>query len=96
MMKRLTWFVTGLVAGAASIVLVGRRIKRTVADLAPVRIAERALDRTRESFGRVRDAIGDGRSAMVERETQLRHRLLNETPAHPRDIDNSEPSRLKR
>ncbi len=88
MMKRLTWFVTGLVAGAGSVLLIGRRIKRRVADLTPVRMAERAVDRTRTSFGRVKEAFGDGRSAMAERETELRHRYLNDdTPARQGSID---------
>jgi hypothetical protein len=77
-MKRLTWFVTGLVAGAGSVVLIGRRIKRRVADLAPFRIAERALGRTRDSADRLKDAIADGRSAAARRESELRHRLLDE------------------
>jgi len=79
-MKRLTWFVTGLVAGAGSVVLVGRRVKRKVADLAPVRVAERALGRTRDSVDRLKDAIVDGRSAAARRESELRHRLLDESP----------------
>lgn len=74
-MKRVTWFVSGVVAGAASVVLLGRRIKRRVADLAPIRVAERALDRTRTSLGNLRSAVDDGRKAMVERERELRNRL---------------------
>lgn len=80
MMKRLMWFVTGLVAGAGSVVLIGRRIKRRVADLAPVRVAERVLGRTRDSVDRLKDAIVDGKSAAARRETELRHRLLDESP----------------
>ncbi|MEN9802999.1 MAG: hypothetical protein RLZ37_2124 [Actinomycetota bacterium] len=80
MMKRLTWFVTGLVAGAGSVILIGRRIKRRVADLAPVRVAERVLGRSRGSVDRLRDAIMDGRSAAARRETDLRHRFLDESP----------------
>lgn len=78
MIKRLTWFMTGLVAGAGTVVLIGRRIKRKVADLAPVRVAERALGRTRESVVRVKEAIGEGRSAASQRENELRHRLLDD------------------
>lgn len=79
-MKRLTWFVTGLVAGAGSVVLIGRRIKRRVADLAPVRVAERAFGRTKDSVDRLKEAIVDGRSAAARRESELRHRLLDESP----------------
>lgn len=76
MIKRLTWFVTGLVAGAGSVMLVGRRVKKRVADLAPVRVAERALDRTKEAVARVRQAAGDGRVAMRQREDELRIKIL--------------------
>lgn len=95
-MKRLTWFVTGVVAGAGSVVLVGRRIKRRVAELAPVRVAERAIGRTKDSFGRVRDAIGDGRSAMAEREVELRQRLLDEPAPPGQPHESRSPSRLRR
>lgn len=85
MIKRLAWFVTGVIAGAGSVVLVGRRVKRRVADLAPVRVAERALDRTRSSFERVREAVSDGRTAMNEREVELRERLLGRKPDQSSD-----------
>lgn len=89
-MKRVTWFVTGAVAGAGAVVVVGRRVKRRVADLAPVRIAERAFVRTRDSLDRVRDAIGDGRSAMAQRELELRGRFLRNSgesaPVAPRRV----------
>lgn len=81
MMKRLTWFVTGLVAGAGSVVLIGRRIKRRVSELTPVRVAERALGRTRVSVDLLRDAIVDGKSAAAQRESELRQRLSDEPPA---------------
>lgn len=76
MIKRLTWFITGAAAGAGSVLLVGRRIKRRVAELAPVRVAERAVDRTRESVSRIRRATTEGKLAMREREGELRVRLL--------------------
>lgn len=78
MIKRLTWFTGGIVAGAASVVLVGRRIKRRVSDLAPVRVAERAVRRSRESAHLLRDAYGEGRTAMAQREKELRQRLLGD------------------
>lgn len=81
MMKRLTWFVTGLVAGAGSVVLIGRRIKRRVSELTPVRVAERALGRTRVSVDRLKEAIVDGKSAAARRESELRQRLLDQPPA---------------
>lgn len=82
-MKRVTWFATGVVAGAGAVVVAGRRIRARVAELAPVRVAERAVERTRGSFERVKEAIGDGRHAMAERESELRRRLLKEDMPSP-------------
>lgn len=76
MIKRLTWFVTGAVAGVGSVLIVGRRIKRRVSELAPVRVAERALDKTKESVSRLKRAATDGRDAMREREEELKSRVL--------------------
>lgn len=78
MIKRLTWFTGGIVAGAASVVLVGRRIRRRVSELAPVRVAERAVRRSRRSAHLLRDAYGEGRVAMAQREKELRQRLLGD------------------
>ena len=80
MIKRLTWFTGGIVAGAASVVLMGRRIRRRVSDLAPVRVAERAVRRSRQSALLLRDAYGEGRAAMAQRERELKERLLGERP----------------
>jgi hypothetical protein len=68
MIKRLTWFVGGAVAGAAGVGVAKRKIKAKAAELAPARVARSAADR-------VRDAVGEGRSAMRTKEAELRARL---------------------
>lgn len=68
MIKRLTWFVGGAVAGAASAGVAKRKVKAVAADLTPVNIARRVT-------GRVRDAVHEGRAAMHHRETELRARF---------------------
>lgn len=74
MMKRGMWFLTGIVTGAGSVVLIGRRVRRRMAQMAPVRVAERALDRSRSQFVRIKAAFGEGRQAMIDREDELRQR----------------------
>lgn len=92
MMKRATWFVSGVVAGAGAVVLVGRRIKRRIVDLTPVRVAERAIDRTRGSMTRIKDAVSDGRQAMSEREIQLKKRILGDRAQEvPEQVSSTRP-----
>lgn len=92
MMKRLTWFVSGVAAGAGAVVLVGRRIRRRIVDLTPVRVAERAIDRTRGSVTRLRAAVSEGRQAMSEREVQLKSRILGVgTQELPEQVSSTPP-----
>jgi hypothetical protein len=68
MLKRLTWFVGGAVAGAAGAGVAKRKVKAKAAELAPANIVRNARDR-------VRDAVSDGRRAARTREAELRARL---------------------
>lgn len=67
MIKRLTWFVGGAVAGAAGVSAAKKKVKKTAAQLAPVNVATNAAHR-------VRDAISEGRQAMRAKEAELRGR----------------------
>lgn len=79
MIKRLMWFASGLLAGASGVILLGRRFKKAVIELTPVRLAQRTVTRTRESILRVREAVVVGRGAMEDREAELRLRVLGRT-----------------
>jgi hypothetical protein len=68
MLKRVTWFVSGAVAGAAGAGVAKRKVKAKAAELAPVTIARKAGQR-------VRDAVDEGRRAARVKEAELRARL---------------------
>jgi hypothetical protein len=65
MMKRLTWFVSGAVAGVAGAGVAKRKVKQTAAALSPSNVASGAAHR-------IGDAVREGRRAMHAREVELR------------------------
>jgi hypothetical protein len=68
MIKRLTWFVGGAVAGVAGVGVAKRKMKQAATHLTPKRIAHGITDR-------VHDAFSEGRRAMRTKEVELRGRL---------------------
>ena len=73
-MKRVTWFVGGIVAGLASAGYAKKKVKETAAQIAPVHIARSAVDSVRHKTGDVVDAIREGRQVMKYTEDELRAR----------------------
>lgn len=67
MIKRLSWFVGGALAGAAGVGAAKRKVRKTAAQLAPVNVAKGAAHR-------VREAVAEGRQAMKAKEAELRGR----------------------
>lgn len=67
MIKRLTWFVSGAIAGATALGVARRKVRSVAGDLAPAKVAARLGDR-------VRDAVAEGRRAMRAKEAELRAR----------------------
>jgi hypothetical protein len=74
MMKRLSWFVGGVAAGAAGAGYAKKKVKHTAAQLAPVNVAKRAAGSIRDQGRHVVDAIREGRTAMHSKEDELRAR----------------------
>ncbi len=68
MIKRLTWFVGGAIAGITGAGIAKKKVKEKAADLAPTKMARAASQR-------IRDAISEGKRAMRARESELRARL---------------------
>lgn len=68
MIKRLSWFVGGAVAGIAGASVAKRKAKEVAAEYAPAQMAKKAGDR-------VRDAVAEGKRAMKAKEAELRARL---------------------
>ena len=73
-MKRVTWFVTGVAAGATGTAYAAKKVKRTAAQLAPANVARGAADRVKQTGRHVVDAVREGRAAMHTREDELKAR----------------------
>ena len=73
-MKRVTWFVTGVAAGAAGTGYAKRKVKQTAQQLAPANVAKSAASKVRGSGKHLVDAVREGRSAMRAREDELKAR----------------------
>jgi hypothetical protein len=73
-MRRVTWFVGGVAAGAAGASYAKRKVQRTAAQLAPARVARGAVDRLGQRTRNVVDAVREGREAMQHREDELKAR----------------------
>ncbi len=74
MIKRVSWFVGGAVAGAAGAGYTKKKVKQTAAQLAPVQVAKHAVGSLTATKRRIGEAISDGRSAMRAKEAELRAR----------------------
>ncbi len=80
MIKRLTWFFGGAIAGVAGAGVAKRKVRRAATRLAPKNVA-------RGATGRVREAIADGRGAMRAKEIELRARLDGRETTAVDDLD---------
>lgn len=73
-MKRVTWFVSGVAAGAAGASYAKRKVRQTAAQLAPANVARSAASKVRDQGRHVVDAMREGRAAMHAREDELKAR----------------------
>lgn len=73
-MKRVTWFVTGLAAGATGASYAAKKVKRTAAQLAPANVVRNAAGRAKQTGRQVVDAVREGKVAMHAREDELKAR----------------------
>jgi hypothetical protein len=65
MIKRLTWFVSGAVAGVAGVGIAKRKVRQAATHLTPKNIVHGVRSH-------VRDAVAEGRVAMRAKEAELR------------------------
>jgi len=70
-MKRISWFISGAVAGIAGAGYTKRKLKATASHLAPTNVARAAVAKVRASSHDVVAAVRDGRDAMHAKETEL-------------------------
>ena len=83
MIKRMTWFVGGAVAGVAGVGVAKRKMKQAATHLAPKNVVHSVTDR-------VRDAFSEGRIAMRAREAELRARLDGRATTLADDLDDGD------
>lgn len=74
MMKRLTWFVGGVAAGAVGANYAKRKVRETAAQIAPAHVARTTVARLRLRGLDVVDAVREGRQTMRHHEDELRAR----------------------
>ncbi|MFN8024439.1 MAG: hypothetical protein U0Q03_23130 [Acidimicrobiales bacterium] len=87
MMKRVTWFVGGMVAGVAGVGATKRKVKKVSNELVPVQIARKAGAQVTDRGHRVADALREGRRAMRTKEMELRARLDGRSSTLADEID---------
>ena len=80
MIKRMTWFIGGAVAGVAGVGVAKRKMKQAATHLAPKNVVHGVSDR-------FRDAFTEGRRAMRAKETELRARLDGRATTLADDLD---------
>ncbi len=73
-MKRLTWFVGGVAAGAAGASYAKKKVKEKAAQVSPAGAARSAVTRTKQTAANVVDALREGREAMSQHEDELKAR----------------------
>jgi hypothetical protein len=74
MMKRATWFVGGVAAGATGVNYAKKKVKQKAAQVSPAGIARQATSRARQTATQVVDALREGRDAMTQHEDELKAR----------------------
>lgn len=73
-MKRLTWFMGGVAAGATGVNYAKKKVKAKVAQVSPVGVARSAAGRAKNTAVTVVDALREGRDAMGQHEDELKAR----------------------
>jgi hypothetical protein len=73
-MRRITWFVGGVVAGAAGAGYTRKKVRHATARLTPLNVVRSAGVRVRSQGRHVVGAIREGRAAMHVREDELKAR----------------------
>lgn len=71
-MKRLTWFVGGVAAGATGASYAKKKVKEKAAQVSPTGVARSAAQRAKQTAVHVVDAVREGRDAMNQHEDELK------------------------
>lgn len=76
MFKRLFWLTLGLAAGFGTSFRLMRALRRTAERFTPQRVTQDAVAATRSVGTGLKAALDEGRSAMREREAELRAEMV--------------------
>ena len=79
MFKRLFWLSVGLTAGFGTSFWLMRTVRRTVERLTPQRLTQDAVAGARSAGVEIKAALDEGRTAMRQREAELRAELQRRT-----------------
>jgi hypothetical protein len=74
MMKRITWFAGGVVAGLATAGYAKKKVKETASNIAPAQIVRSTTVTVRAKTRDVVDAVREGRQVMKHTEDELHAR----------------------
>ncbi|MDP9342183.1 MAG: hypothetical protein M3Q23_08800 [Actinomycetota bacterium] len=77
-MRRLFWTAVGVGAGATAAFMVSRWMRRTREAMAPANVAREAGRSVTDLVELVRQSVAAGRTAMAEREAEIRGSLESE------------------
>jgi hypothetical protein len=86
MIKRVRWMGAGLAVGIGSSLWAQRKVKSVMARYTPAGLGGGAVNRVKVLPGEVKAALREGRSAMQDREAELRSDALTRgrrTPGRP-------------
>ena len=72
MMKRATWFASGVVAGVVGSAYAAKKVKRKVETLRPVNVARSAVSKAKGKVHDLSEALREGRDAMHDKEAELK------------------------
>jgi hypothetical protein len=75
LLRRLLWFVTGASVGFGGAMWIRNRVRRALARVMPEQVSADVARGARRAGSTVRDAVSEGRTAMHDREAQLRQEL---------------------
>lgn len=90
LIRRLVWFLAGATAGFGGAMWIRRRLLRALERYVPENVADEVSTSVRRLGAELRDAVGEGRAAMREREARLRAELdptTSQLPTGPRGRD---------
>lgn len=92
MMKRITWFVSGMIAGVTGAFYGSRKLKQKAETLKPVNVAKDVAGKVRDRVDDVVEAVREGRAAMLDKELELRARRDGEVA--DTEVVSVEPGRV--